>query len=192
MTTPTPMTELAAVNTMLSVIGEAPVNSLEVSGLSDVAIAKTILMESSRAVQEKGWHFNTEDNYELAVDGDGSIALPENILRVDASPEEALDLVQRGNRLYDRENHTFNIGRSVKCTIVIGLPFTDLPAAARYYITIKAARMFQKRILGSDILERFTQEDEVNAMVALRDADTDVADYNLLTGSADVFMILER
>lgn len=192
MTTPTPLTELDAVNIMLSVIGEAPVNSLEVSGLSDVAVAKSILMESSRAVQELGWHFNTEENYELAADGDGSVALPANLLRVDVSPGEGLDLVQRGNRLYDRENHTFNIGRNVKCTIVIGLPFQELPSAARYYITVKAARMFQKRILGSELIERFTQEDETRAFLALRDSDTDVADYNLLTGSFDVFMILER
>ena len=48
MTTPT--TKLEAVNTMLSTIGEAPVNNLS-SGLVDAETAETILNNVSRSVQ---------------------------------------------------------------------------------------------------------------------------------------------
>ena len=48
MTTPT--TQLQAVNSMLSTIGEAPVNSLS-SGLVDAETAETVLNEVSRDVQ---------------------------------------------------------------------------------------------------------------------------------------------
>lgn len=192
MTTPVPMTELEAVNLMLSVVGEAPVNTLVVSGLSDVAIAKNILSETSRSVQERGWHFNTEDNYTLAVDGDGSLPVPANVLRIDPMRDEQIDLVQRGTRMYDRENHTFTIGRSVKFAITFGLPFDQLPQAARHYIAVKAARSFQKQTLGSQVIEAFTQDDEMAALLAMKDQETDTGDFNLLTGSWDTLQILER
>lgn len=186
------MTELEAVNLMLSVIGEAPVNTLTVSGLSDVAIARNILSETSRAVQERGWHFNTEDDYTLAAESDGSIPVPSNVLRIDPMRNENLDLVQRGNRMYDREKHTFSIGRSVKFAVTFGLPFDQLPQAARHYIAVKAARSFQKRTLGSQLIEAFTQDDEMNALLAMKDQETDTGDFNLLTGSWDTLQILER
>ena len=53
-------TELEAVNTMLSMIGEAPVNSLTGTLPLDATIAKNTLTEISREVQAAGWHYNTE------------------------------------------------------------------------------------------------------------------------------------
>ena len=55
-------TQLQAVNSMLSTIGEAPVNSLD-SGLVDAETAETVLNEVSRDVQSFGWNFNTEPDY---------------------------------------------------------------------------------------------------------------------------------
>jgi hypothetical protein len=69
-------TELDAVNTMLYTIGEQPVSSLAESGLADVAIAKTILTEQSRRFQAKGWDFNTDKDYALAVDINSKIPVP--------------------------------------------------------------------------------------------------------------------
>ena len=43
----TPTTELQSVNTMLSVIGEAPVNSITGTTTVDVSVAKNILDETS-------------------------------------------------------------------------------------------------------------------------------------------------
>ena len=53
-------TKLEAINTMLSVIGEAPVSSFEANATGDVAIAKNILDEVLQEVQTRGWHWNTE------------------------------------------------------------------------------------------------------------------------------------
>ena len=55
----TPTTELQAVNTMLSTIGEAPVNSITGTTTVDVSVAKNILDETSMSVQSQGWNFNT-------------------------------------------------------------------------------------------------------------------------------------
>ena len=53
----TPTTELQAVNQMLSVIGEAPVNSITGTVTTDVSVAKNILDETSMSVQSMGWNF---------------------------------------------------------------------------------------------------------------------------------------
>ena len=80
MTTPT--TSLAAVNSMLSTIGEAPVNSLQ-SGLVDAETAETILNEVSRSVQAYGWNFNSEPDYTVAADTSGHVILPIEFIRAD-------------------------------------------------------------------------------------------------------------
>lgn len=188
----TPMTELDAVNLMLSVIGEAPVNSIEVTGLGDVAVALQVLNEVSREVQEKGWAFNVENNYPIARTTDSELLVPSNTLRVDTEDYEGLNVTLRGNRLYDRDGHTYSFPRDVKVQITLMLPFTEIPQAARFYISIRAARKFQKRVLGSDRLESFTQDDEMSALVSLQDQDTDVGDYNVLTGNAQIAAILQR
>jgi hypothetical protein len=60
MTKPTSMTELEAVNVLLTTIGEAPVNTLTGNQVTDVTVAKQVLLEISREIQSQGWHFNTE------------------------------------------------------------------------------------------------------------------------------------
>lgn len=60
-----PTTELEAVNAMLSAIGEAPIEDVDDSTQSDVALAVNILRNACREVQSMGWRFNTE--FGLAV-----------------------------------------------------------------------------------------------------------------------------
>ena len=52
-------TKLESINTMLSTIGEAPVNSLTGSLPTDATMAINILDEINREVQAQGWKFNT-------------------------------------------------------------------------------------------------------------------------------------
>lgn len=190
----TPMTELDAVNLMLSIIGEAPVNSLSVSGLADVAIAQSILQETSREVQERGWSFNTEDNVTLPFTAGGEINIPSNALRIKLDEGYDGTLVQRGTRMYDRENHTYvyDTTRTLAFQITYMLPFEEMPQAARNYVSIAAARKFQKRAISSDQLEKFTQDDEYRALATLQDMDTDAGDYNLVYDSWDTARIVLR
>lgn len=192
MTDITLTSELDAVNLMLSVLGEAPVSSLTTSGSTDVATAKQILSELSRTVQSRGWHFNSEEDYPLAPTVDGEVNLPTNTLRFDLYGDSAsLDLTQRGTRLYDRENHTYTINKTVKVRIVFLLPFEELPETARKYIAIRAARAFQKRQLGDEKADVFTAEEEMEAKLAFLHAEDDSDDSNLLESSA-VSRVLDR
>jgi hypothetical protein len=109
-------TELAAVNRLLSAIGEAPISDLAASTREDVSLAVTLLKEASVEVQSMGWRFNTEYGYELAPDGtvawadtDGDTTTlnvwhkPSGLLsyRLTQSPAQAeLDIVLRKSRSY--------------------------------------------------------------------------------------------
>lgn len=178
----TPTTVLEAVNAMLHTIGEAPVSTVENSGVLDAVSARQQLSFINREVQTRGWHWNTEPNVTITpTHPEGYIILPSNTLRVDTSGfSQDIDAVMRGNRLYDRKNHTFEFKRSVTVDLVVLLPFEELPEAARLYITIRAARKFQEGILGSPDLSQFTLRDEIMAKATLEDAEADTADYNIL------------
>ena len=68
----TPTSELQAVNTLLSIIGEAPVNSITGNTGVDVSIAVQILDETNVEIQSRGWHFNTEEEVTLSIDSSNS------------------------------------------------------------------------------------------------------------------------
>jgi hypothetical protein len=191
----TPTSELEAINTILSVIGESPISSLsDISSVADAVTAQSILSEVSRQVQTKGWHFNTEKDFELSPEAfSKEITIPTNALRVDTSGDSReTDVVQRGNRLYNRVTHTFQFDNSLKCEIVVLLPFEDLPQAARHYVTIKAARVFQSRTVGSDALYQFTSLDERDALLDLKRNEGITGDYNILTSNPTVYRSLIR
>lgn len=187
-------TKLEAVNVMLSVIGESPVNTL--GGTSrpvSVVTAENVLDEVNRQVQSLGWHFNTEHDYDLMKDASGNITLAANVLKVDAAVDKHtdLDLVQRGSVLYDRKNRTAVFTEDLKVVITFLLDFTEMPEQFRHYITLKAARMFANRFLGSREIEGFTLRDEIEAKAAAVDADSESADRTIFD-NYDVFRVIDR
>lgn len=191
---PNPTTELEAVNIMLSVIGEAPVNSLDDQLVVDAVMAKDILTEVSKEVQSEGWHFNTEIDYPLARNMSGEIILPNNCLRVDTDINKYpnVDVTQRGKRLYDRINHTYKWDSTINVMMVVALPFDELPEAARRYIMIKAARIFQDRLVGSETLHGFNAQDEARARSTLVETETENADRTILDGTTQMVLMLRR
>jgi hypothetical protein len=188
----TPTTELEAVNVLLEAIGEAPVNSLVDTGLPEVTRARRFLHNASRAMQLKGWGWNTEAFLPLTRDVNNNIPLPLSTLKVDTVGEdESIAVVQRAGKLYDPVNHTFEFERDLKVELVGFLSFEDLPEAARYYITCRAARQFAASI-GSQTLVQFTARDEQDAWFALLQEEAESSDFNILTGSVDVIRVLDR
>ena len=186
-----PTTELEAINTMLSTIGESPVNAVEDTGNVDVVIARQILQTASREVQARGWHFNTEKNYTITPDSEGYLVLPNTVLKVDTVyPDSSKDVVVRGSKLYDRENHTYVFTDAVKVDMTVLLTFDELPEVARNYVTIRASRIFQERVVGSDTLQAFNSQDEARAAVSLMEYEADTADLNILSGNYSVYRIL--
>jgi hypothetical protein len=173
-------TELDAINTMLTTIGESPVNSISAS-TADTRIAQLILQEVDRATQIKGWNWNTEKDVPLTRNGSNQIVLSANVVRVDVSRREypSVEVVQRGNKLWDKKNKTFTFTADLKGEVVYLLPFTDLPEQARYYIVVRSARLFQQRMIGDATGSAFSAEEETTAYMALNDSEDETADHNI-------------
>src|SRR5210317_1467619 len=110
-------TQLEAVNTMLSMIGEAPVNSLTGTLPLDATIANNTLTEINREVQAAGWHFNTEYKVTLSLDNNNKLPVATNIMRIDLDPTRysrtQYDVVKRGNFLYEKNEHTFTFDEAL-------------------------------------------------------------------------------
>jgi hypothetical protein len=187
-------TELDAVNVMLATIGESPINSLDAAaGVVDAVTARSILSEVSVQVQEEGWHFNTDFEFVLTPASDGFIYVPGNAIEVDTSTyNRDYDVAIRGNRLYDRKGKTYTFTKDLKADLTILLEFNDLPQAARHYITVRSARIFQQRVVGSETLGNFTKEDEARALRSMRRYEARTADYNILTSNYSVMRVIDR
>lgn len=181
-------TELDAVNTMLSAIGEAPVNTLSGQLPADVAVAMNTLREAIREVQLDGWHFNTEDDYPLLPNQDAEIILPLGVVRVSLQDPDQRDVIVRGKRLYDRTNHTFKFSETIRATVSMILAFDELPEAFRWYSTVRAARKFQDRTVGADSLHMFHANDEAEARITAVREDMEIGRHSLVKGQAFTFL----
>ena len=186
-----------AINTMLTSIGEQPIQNVDdLAGLSDASIAKDILENVSRAVQSRGWIFNTDLDVVMKPDNNGYITLSDNILRIDTTTrlrDPDNDIVERGRKVYDRQKNvnTFDAGVEIKVNVIKELEFHDLPEPAKRYITIRSARIFHDRVVGANELHRFYQEDEMQAWSVLLEYEGDTADYNIFDNS-DVYRVVDR
>ena len=189
------MSELDAVNMMLMTIGEYKVNDLtNLAGRSDAAIAKDILNNTSRAVQAKGWTFNMDFDVVKKPNQNSQIPLGNSVLRIDTTNKVRSgdsDIVERANKLYDREKNTHTFTANVTVNEVILLNFDELPEAARRFIAVRSARIFHDRVVGSGELHRFFQEDEAQAWSELLEYEGNVGDYTIFD-SYDVYRVVER
>lgn len=133
--------ELAAVNALLTSIGDTPVNDLTVIH-SDIETAQNILDGHSVNLQSEGWYFNTEV-FAYTLDTDGKQALPTNTLFADTSN---IELVRRGSYVYDLKNHTFNLSTRdlTRDTIklVYQLTLEELPPLAYNVLVMRAKMQF--------------------------------------------------
>ena len=185
-------TRLEAINSMLSAIGEAPINQLDENTV-DSTVASSTLDEVNRNVQAYGWHFNSEKDFPLELASDGTIPIAPDILRVDVDEQtySDIDVVQRSGKLYDKKNHTYTFKSDLKADIIRLLDWDDLPQPFRAYVIAKATRIFQQRLVGSSELTQQLTQDELSTLVNLREFEMDTADYNVFD-NFDVAKVLIR
>lgn len=180
------ITLLDAVNECLGQIGESPIATLEELEAIDATTALGVINRTSVEVQSKGWHCNSEPALVIQPNVQGEIVLPKNTLRCDSVGASAgTDVVVRGLRLYDRVAHTYQINAPITVDLIVGLPFEELTATLRWYITIRSARRFLARTVGGAQDENhFTEKDELDAWASAKEEDLASAGVNMLTGSA--------
>ena len=193
MTITTRTTELEAVNTILSTIGEAPLSTLTGSLPVDGTTAKNILNEISREVQSAGWHFNTQYKVDLTRDTNNKVPVGTDVVRVqlnDKYDKSSYDVVQRGSYLFNwAKNSNIFDQDFTENTLIYLLQFEDLPEQARRYITIRSARVFHDRTLGANTLHKFSSEDEARSLSVMKQAEMATGDNTIFDSDLQNYIV---
>jgi len=155
-------TELEAVNSMLEMIGESPVNELDDTQMHDALLAWKVLHNRSRSVQKQGLNCNTEQEYKFTPNLSNVIVLPANTLGV-------INIVGydsvfiRDGKLYDTYAKSFTFTRSITGDLILFLEYETLPEHVREYILMLAARRFMSNSVGAADLLKQTDQDYLQA-----------------------------
>jgi len=177
------LTELDAVNSVLANIGQSPVNSLTDNSV-DIGLATRHLGNSSRELQLRGWSFNTDNKYSLTPDSSTEkIAITSTMLSVeiDRVAYPALDVVIRGDFLYNRYDNSFEFGTgAIEATIKWLLPWDELPPHAQNYIVVTAGIRMADDTEAGKASHQFGQEDQLHAWNAFKSQEIDSNDANLV------------
>lgn len=170
-------TRLEAINTMLSCIGETPVSSLSGQQTADVVVSQQILNEVCRDLMSRQWSWNFLKKQTLSPGVSGKITVPMNWVRVD---HPSKDYAKRGQFLYNLESETDVFQGPVdSLEAVILLEWDDMPEPARRYCMIRAGRTLAARMVSSEKAVSFTERDEMQAYMTLREYEAEQADYNI-------------
>lgn len=185
--TPGRTTLLDAVNVLLTNIGEMPVDSLQNQQIQDARVAERTLLEFAKEGQLRGWGWNTEVAYPFDVDSiTGEVRVPTSVVKWNVDPYQ-LDgrFVLRGSRVYDKKNRTFAIDpidAPIQADVIWLLSWDESPEAFNRWTTIRSARVFASRMLGSDSLINYTAVDEQAALTELMRVEYGQSQPNSLTG----------
>ena len=176
--------KLEAVNKALQMMGEAPINSLQgLFGLGN--LAETTINSVSRKLQTEGWSFNTDYEVDLmrnSTTNEISVGTSTTRVYVDPYDYPDIDVVQRGSRLYDRKNNTYEFKQDLKADITIILDWEELPEHARVYIMTKTGRELQESMIGSKDLTEINLLVEQEVRSQFLEEETMLSDHNILRG----------
>jgi len=169
---------LDSVNILLKAINQLPIETeADYDVLIEARMAKETLIEVKRAVLSEGWDFNTDTDYILAIDPQGMIPIPSNVL--DLQSAIGNNLIIRDWKLYDKDRQSFIFEEAQKVNIIWDMDFNTLTHPIRHYITIRAARIFISRTIGDTNAVGFNQIDEENAYTACRRSEGRTGKYNM-------------
>ena len=179
---------LDAVNICLENIGEQPVDTLDNEQIQDARVAQRTCLEVHKEGQTKGWSWNTDFSYPFARDSaTGEIRVPQEVVGFSVNRYQYNGRFQlRGQRVYDLLKRTYIIDSQVTelaADVIWLLSWDDVPEAFNRWVTIRAARIFSDRSLGSEALFKYTAKDEGDAKAELERIEMEQEQANMLTGS---------
>ena len=192
-------TKLQAVNTMLSVIGESSTNTLTGTVPFEVSLAEDILDEVIKELCQDSYVFNTELDITVIPDVSNHLIAQSHWVRVQAADSETDEYVLReitpgsgSYLLYSMTDKTNEFTVSVSVNIVYLLEFANLPEAAKRYCTIRAARVYADRLVGSKDIRAFSQVDELEARAKLLNYEVGVDKLNVLRDNSHARNLINR
>lgn len=189
------LTQLQAVNVLIASLGESPIASITPPPTSDADEALARLNEVDLEVQSEGWHWNREKDFQLSLNGDGTITVPAQTLSMalaygSAHNQAPMEITVRGQTLYDIKNHTNVFTTAPYVDLVIRLDWDSLPQATRAYIVHEAARRFHAGKVGSQVVLEVNAQDLARARLTMEQREDEQAGQNTIDGNAGVVTAL--
>ena len=175
------MDQLDVINEMLATMGEAPLNQMD-EDHPYVAAGRRYLANTNQRVQATGWWFNTE-YLQLTPDPESHfVYVPTDVISAEGTRGLCrYRYTQRGRRLYDVTNGTFEITEDVvNTTIIREVPFEDLPANAQDLVSAMAVLRFQKNYDADQQKTAQLTQDAADAMINLKSEHTRQMKANLM------------
>ena len=188
-------TELSAVNSILGSIGQSPVTTLgtvttdstntgqEIANTfanPQIAMIHGLLMESTKDVQNEGWHFNKEDHVKKSPDSNGNFLIPTNYLRYDVHEglyDKTKDVVRRNGKLYDNVTHTDVFTNDLYFDITYLISFNDVPPAFQRYIIARASVRAATQLVSNPDLVKLLQLEEAQTRASAIEYDCEQGDH---------------
>ena len=161
-------TALSAVNSILGAIGQSSITNLEEGTANpEVGFVYNLLRDANVDIQNEGWHFNTEKHVEYEPDGNGKIAIADNVLRLDVSEgwiRREYNVVKRDGYLYDKYDHTDDWSDlpddKINLDVTTLYSFANLPSVFRRYIIYRASRMAATQLVtNTELVQLLTQQE---------------------------------
>ena len=178
---------LDAVNICLENIGEQPVNNLDNEQIQDARVAERTILEVHKQEQVRGWSWNREYAYPFSKNALNEIRVPDTVIEFSPNSYQWNGRFQlRGQRVYDLLNRTYDLDDTISeitADVIFLLAWDDVPEAFNRFVTIRAARVFSDRTLGSEALFKYTAKDEADAQALLMRMENEQEQANILTGA---------
>ena len=171
-------TEIATVNNIRRMIGEAPITSLNGDSMASEAVR--LLRKTSTEMQGRGWWFNTEYDVEFTADGTGRIATT-GMLTVELNDYDTRIKNVGGTKyLYDykTKSHTTFSG-TTKGKVIYERSLDDIPQKFQEYLEVRVAILLTEMYPrdGVDIQRLPRIERELEAY--FKDRENDEGNYSI-------------
>ena len=175
-----------AINICLTTIGESPIaSSTSITGHYEAELADTFIDEALTEVLAQGFHFNTDEDWDLVPDSSGYIAIPSGALSVDAS-ETNINYIVKEGKLYDKEEQSYIFTDTVKADITWEIAFDDLHAIAQILVVAKAKMKLYVRVVGVDNAYNVLVKEVEDAEITVRGEDIWSGDYSIFDDDSTV------
>ena len=177
--------KLDMINVCLLSIGEVPllegtvVDTIIVG--TDADAAKRLVESTMIEVQSRGWYFNLDYDFKLVPDINKFITMPPNVLRVDfGNNEDRHRYSIRNGKIYDYLEQTYIIEKILIADVIWLQDYSELPPEAYEYISLRASRKFQQKVIGSTETDTFTTRDEQDALINLQRRQLQSQDFTIM------------
>ena len=194
---------LDAINTCLAGVGLAPVPDEDDTDL-DASQAKRTIERVSKEIQQRGWFFNKEYNWNLVPDSNtGQVVAPANAMSIvtDAYSRN-IQLALRSGKLYDLVNHTYDLTDlanyevggvlTIQTAFIFYIEFNNLPPIAQTAIMYSARRQFAQDLEVDEERWNFQSKDEQRAMSLLQREEMRNRKHNYLTDNPTAVLFQSR